>query len=63
MGVFRYLNEQGGRIWMKVDDDKVQVSGTIWFDKAARVFLGGNRIILLEKIQALGQQPSCPDIL
>jgi hypothetical protein len=48
---------------MKVDDDKVQVSGTIWFDKAARVFLGGNRIKMLEKIQALEQQPSCLDIL
>jgi hypothetical protein len=54
MGVFRCLNEQGGRIGMKVDDEKVQVSGTIWFDKAARVFLGGDRIELLEKIQALG---------
>jgi len=39
---------------MKEDDDKVQITGTIWLDKAEKVFLGSDRIELLEKIQALG---------
>lgn len=36
------------------EEEKVQVSGTVWFDKADKEFLGRDRIELLEKIQALG---------
>lgn len=39
---------------MRKDEEKVQVSGRIWLDKAEREFLGSDRIDLLEKIQALG---------
>lgn len=40
---------------MKIEDDeKVQVSGSVWLDKAEKEFLGSDRIELLEKIQALG---------
>lgn len=36
------------------EEEKVQVSGSVWFDKADKEFLGRDRIELLEKIQALG---------
>jgi molybdate transport system regulatory protein len=39
---------------MSEDEDKVQFSGSIRLDKSERIFLGGDRIELLEKIQALG---------
>ena len=39
---------------MNEDEDKVHVTGTVWLDKAEKVFLGSDRIELLEKIQALG---------
>ncbi len=39
---------------MREDEEKVQVSGSIWLDKAEKVFLGSDRIELLEKIQAHG---------
>ena len=39
---------------MKENGEKVQVTGTVWLDKADKIFLGSDRIELLEKIQALG---------
>lgn len=39
---------------MRQDEEKMQISGRIWMDKADRKFLGSDRIELLEKIQALG---------
>lgn len=48
----RYCRE--GRNGMKEDEEKVQVTGTVWLDKADKVFLGSDRIELLEKIQAHG---------
>ncbi|MGA7826230.1 MAG: TOBE domain-containing protein [Geobacteraceae bacterium] len=39
---------------MKEVEEKVQVSGKLWLDKADKTFLGSDRIELLEKIQALG---------
>ncbi len=39
---------------MQQDEHGVRVSGKIWLDKSEREFLAGDRIELLEKIQALG---------
>ncbi|HOP41423.1 MAG TPA: LysR family transcriptional regulator, partial [Geobacteraceae bacterium] len=39
---------------MREDEERMQVSGTVWFDKSEKEFLGRERIELLEKIQALG---------
>lgn len=39
---------------MKEDEGRVHVTGSVWFDKAEKPFLGSDRIELLEKIQALG---------
>jgi molybdate transport system regulatory protein len=39
---------------MRENEGRVQLTGSVWFDKADKAFLGGERIELLEKIQALG---------
>jgi len=39
---------------MQQDEHVMRVSGKIWLDKSERAFLAGDRIELLEKIQALG---------
>lgn len=39
---------------MEEGEGRVQVTGSIWLDKAEKSFLGSDRIELLEKIQALG---------
>ncbi len=39
---------------MKSKKESIGLEGSIWFQKAENVFLGGDRIALLEKIDELG---------
>ncbi len=48
------FDNQNWSNWVKCNKESIGLEGSIWFQKAENMFLGGDRIALLEKIDELG---------